>query len=536
MTQLRFGFLIFPILLLSLAFTNTAIANSQKVGSKYHEDPENGYRFKPLKDFEGVPIPPDQRGSGLIGKMSGKSQIIKIEDGGVASLGTDLVVYAMMNPEIKEVEKGHTSGKRARPDVMTIIGKQYRGLDNIRSKPEVDERLEIKKVEVHHRVFRPDAGQFEMIVDVWSFNLEHADVCLVYVFSADKDKKWLAATKKSAKTFSLIDRVLAEVAAPGEKQTYDQLMVSAEAEAARTEGWRAVPTPSERFIILTSAEKKSFVDTVIKRLEISRDVFEKDFPPPPNFNAVSIVRLCGSEEEFHTYGDTGGGVAGWFNPRTTELVLYDAVNTNRNMSFAVMSHEAFHQYCHFLFGQSEAHRWFDEGHGDYYGGIKITGKKAKIERQMPAGLDRLRVIQEMVRKHTYRPLEKHINYTHGQWQSYGVPSYAQSWSIIYFLRQGALRKVRGKMWKKEYANILPAYVETLSGGFAAEYDKIRAKHQKKADKEGRELTDAERTPTRKDLPSDAKDRIWKAAMEASWGQIDIDQFEADWIEYVDDEL
>ena len=55
----------------------------------------------------------------------------------------------------------------------------------------------------------------------------------------------------------------------------------------------------------------------------------------------------------------------------------------------VMRHEAFHQYCHFLFGQSEAHRWFDEGHADYYGGMKVTGSRGKITPKMPAGLDRL---------------------------------------------------------------------------------------------------------------------------------------------------
>jgi hypothetical protein len=64
-------------------------------------------------------------------------------------------------------------------------------------------------------------------------------------------------------------------------------------------------------------------------------------------------------------------------------VLFDAVSVDRNMTYAVMSHEAFHQYCHFLFEQSEAHRWFDEGHGDYYGGVEFKGNKAVITSTMP---------------------------------------------------------------------------------------------------------------------------------------------------------
>ena len=61
------------------------------------------------------------------------------------------------------------------------------------------------------------------------------------------------------------------------------------------------------------------------------------------------------------------------------------VEYDRNSTYAVMTHEAFHQYCFFLFDQSEAHRWFDEGHGDYYGGAKFSGRRAKITSKMPAG-------------------------------------------------------------------------------------------------------------------------------------------------------
>lgn len=528
-----------PLLALALWLCAAPAAQAQKVGSSYHTDPANGFRFKPLKDFEGVPIPPDQRDSGLIGRLGGPTQVIKIASGGVANLDADMWIYALTNPEIAEAAEGQTVGKAKRPDVLDILSRSLRGLDDVVTKPEVDEHLEIKSVDAHHRVYRPDAGQFEMIVDIWTFVLEHADISIVYVFSADKDKKWLSATKQSAKTFQLIDRVVPDELSATGQMSYDQLLEVAESEAARTEGWRAVPTPSKKFIILTSAKKKDFVNDVIKRLEKSREVFEEDFPPPPGFDAVSMVRLCGSEDEFHTYGGTSGGVAGWFNPGTTELVLYDAVNIDRNMSFAVMSHEAFHQYCHFLFGQSEAHRWFDEGHGDYYGGIEIKGSKAIITKQMPSGLDRLTVIREMVREGTYKPIEKHINYDHGQWQSQGpsnVSCYAQSWSIIYFLRQGTLKKVRGKEWKDEYANILPAYVETLSNGFKEAYKEILDKRKKNAEKDGRELTPEELDVSRRDLPPDAKGRIWKAAMEASWGKIDIDQFERDWLTYVEDDL
>lgn len=36
-----------------------------------------------------------------------------------------------------------------------------------------------------------------------------------------------------------------------------------------------------------------------------------------------------------------------------------------------------------------------------------------------------------------------------------------------------------------------------------------------------------------DLDPREKQKIWDAAMEASWGQVDLDQFEADWVLYVE---
>jgi hypothetical protein len=204
------------------------------------------------------------------------------------------------------------------------------------------------------------------------------------------------------------------------------------------------------------------------------------------------------------------------------------------MSYAVMTHEAFHQYCFYLFGQSEAHRWFDEGHGDYYGGAKFKGSRATITPKMPGGLDRLSVIREMVRTETYKPVEEHVNYNHGQWQSQGpsnVSCYAQSWSIIYMLRQGMLGKVNRKIWKQEYAEIIPKYVDTLYAGFQMAYEEIREARAGKDDDEGEE-----EVINRFNLKPSQKQKIWTAAMEASWGQVDFEQFEEDWLTYIDKHL
>ncbi|MCP5020773.1 MAG: hypothetical protein GY930_03260, partial [bacterium] len=349
--------------------------------------------------------------------------------------------------------------------------------------------------------------------------------------------------------------------------SYEELVEFHDDNERATGGWHAVATPSKRYIIKTDSDDKDFVAKAIARLEKSRDLFERDFPPKEPIKHVSIVRICSTEEVFHSYGNTGGGVGGWFSPATTELVLYDGKNRDRNATYAVMSHEAFHQYCHFLFQESEAHRWFDEGHGDYYGGAKMGRSKQapmKITPKMPAGFGRLGIIREMVRTTTYAPLEDHLNYSHQQWQTQGpsnVSCYAQSWSIIYMLRQGALGKVPKKVWKKEYKDIIPNYISVLNTEYAKAYAEAREKKRKdleRLEKTKRRKRGKKPKDEPKDEPKDGskgfddliqamlddvkngdlhishekKLEIWKKAMDASWGPIDMIEFEENWTTYV----
>jgi hypothetical protein len=472
---------------------------------KAFEDRAAGYRMRAPKDWITVPVAPDAREEGLAfqaeppdGKspLRGSYRIVLVEK------DEDLVAWA------KRIAL--SSGKS--PDVSQA--------------PELDEQQAAGTAAARHRRWL-GGGLF---VDAWL--IEHAPEKVGLICTVDESdryaKAWLTLYERSAKGFETFEPA---AATGGSGSQYADMLTAARAEAERTPGWHVVSTPSQKFILTTSCDNQKFVDEVIDRLERSRKVFEEDYPPPPDFAHVSIVRLCAKEEEFHRYGGTGGGVAGWFSPRTTELVLYDAKEIDRNMSYAVMTHEAFHQYCHFLFGKSEAHRWFDEGHGDYYGGMKFDGAKPKITARMPGGLERLSVIREMLQLETAKPLKDHLNFDHAQWQGQGpsnVSCYAQSWSIIYMLRQGMLGNVNPKVWHKEYASILPSYIETLRTGVAKAYEKERARRgQAKADgtAEAIELDSS-------DLGDEVVKGIWKDAMAASWGKIDLDQFEEDWKLYV----
>jgi len=305
------------------------------------------------------------------------------------------------------------------------------------------------------------------------------------------------------------------------------------------QSWRAIATPSKRYVIKTNSDNTRFLKEVIARVEASRDLFEEEYPPETPLTHVSVVRVFDDQDGFAKYGDTPPGAIGWFSPSTTELVLFDGVNIDRNVTYAVMTHEAFHQYCHFLFGKSEAHRWFDEGHGDYFGAFEFKRGKAIPGKKMPGGYNRVPEIKQMFRDKSYKPLSEHLYYNHGQWQGQGptnVSCYAQSWSIIYFLRMGTRGKVSKRMWKKEYADILPHYTKALKSGFAEAYEELREAIKADAEAKGKTVTPGMLELDRSFISPKTKKKIWAAAMDASFGQIDLDEFQADWERFVDKEI
>ncbi|MEZ6021674.1 MAG: hypothetical protein R3F17_16770 [Planctomycetota bacterium] len=84
--------------------------------------------------------------------------------------------------------------------------------------------------------------------------------------------------------------------------------------------------------------------------------------------------------------------------------------------------------------------------------------------------------------------------------------------------QGAEREY----WKDEHADIIPELHECVAQGHADEYERIKKERSK--GKDGEEVS-AVQTLTREDLDMEARNRVWKKAMDASWGKIDLDEFE-----------
>lgn len=539
---LRRTALLLPLAAL-LAVSLGSPATAQKVERKEQEFPEHGFKFKNLEDWTRIPLSSDASSIyALRFEQESRGQML---DAGLIVYSYEAEKAVSDDGEKKDDEE---EGRRRRPrqrqpELLEVLQDTFSGLGTLEGEPTMEEELEIDDLKVVHKrydweyedVFRDGRTKVQpRCLNVYTYALPHATYHFVYyVIYEEFDRRWERAVETSAESFERIERVVPEEIDISERDYASQL-AWAEQEAARLgDGWAVEGTPSERFVILTHCDDHDFVKEAINRLEVSRDIYEEDFPPPPGFDAVSLVRICKDREEFQKFSGMGGGTAGYFSPQSVELVLFDNVSMNRNSTYAVLSHEAFHQYCHFLFDESEAHRWFDEGHGDYYGGLDIKGRRGKITPRMPGGLDRLPTIREMVSQDKTFPLEEHLNASHGEWQSGGVPSYCQSWSIIYMLRQGMEKNVSRRYWNKEYADIIPNYTSTLTQGFREAYAEILADMEEQAEKRGKELTPGERKINRFRLRPDKKEEIWKKAMEASWGQIDLAEFEEKWKAYVE---
>lgn len=232
-----------------------------------------------------------------------------------------------------------------------------------------------------------------------------------------------------------------------ERSPYERALRRARRDAERVPGWWYEET--EHYFIVTNVERRNRdrIFDLKRRLETIRAVFERDFPPPKDIDAVSIVRVCKDRNSFRRYGGLSGA-AGYWNPAAEELVLY--LRGEKNFARSVLNHEAFHQYIHFAGDRARPHTWFNEGHADYYGGAEVEHGRVKIERF------RWRVdeIKKHIRAESHVPLKKFLNYPKARYYADSTRCYAQGWSLVYFLREGL---APDHPWRE----ILPRYYEVL---------------------------------------------------------------------------
>ena len=556
------------LILLVASFALAPEAQAQKSSNKYRPFPAYGFEFKPLKDWSDSAVQDREKQAGVIGKFESiKGVGVKFQNNTRGNVTCDLRVLKI-DPRQATTDDTRGGGGSLRGrigrEVQERSSKEYIKMiygQALREKEFAEVQAEVSSIKSKSVVGKREEyvtfvvftnAALDMVFDVYTFQMPSYEVVFLWLYPADPKirKKWSKAVEKSMKTFrfDVEDIETTSIRSVNAESDYDDLVEFHENDVAQTPGWRLVETPSKEYLIKTNSDNKKNINEVIKRLEASRRLFEQDFPPPAPIESISVVRICGSEKDFHLYGGTSGGTAGWFSPGSEELVLYFGENGTAS-TMSVMTHEAFHQYCHFLFNRSEAHRWFDEGHGDYYGAFKMKGSKLVPEDDMKGGLSRLPLLKTMIREGTYKPLRRHVRFDHGEWQTQGPGNtgcYSQSFGLIYFLREGTRGKVKKKYWKEEYADIIPNYMKYLDEGYKEIYATIKEEAEEQVqlltDNDGDfELIESAKAAVERPwdflhLYPQAKNEIWAKAMGESWGKIDEIEFEERWLEYVDDEL
>lgn len=165
----------------------------------------------------------------------------------------------------------------------------------------------------------------------------------------------------------------------------------------------------------------------------------------------SVFRLCATYDQFCKYGGTSGGVVGWYSPGSKELVVFLGGDTmmGPGATETVTYHEGWHQFADLYFHHpaspkhASLHRWFDEGHGDYFGSHEWTGSSWKY-----VGSDmRYQDVKNMVRVGDYIPFKELVRWPRQLFYT-NRPAYryAQAYSMIDFFRRGNVQRGFEKQW------------------------------------------------------------------------------------------
>ncbi|MFT7516584.1 MAG: hypothetical protein ACI84O_000367 [Myxococcota bacterium] len=541
---------------------------AQKQGRVTREFPSYGFSFRPLRDWKDIPQAPDDIARGRVGQFSADDSVrVSVEGNrGILVTPTLMILRDVPQAAVTEEKAGGLRGrvskeKSAERTVHDYVISMYGGslrkdefklLVPEESDPKI-RKMEAKRQEITSYFISGGLG-YDTRFDVYTIQLPNEKLIFVWNYPGGDRKdlnKWSKNVQAAMKTFKYDPDSVTSFdsnAAPDSNDEYDSILAFHEKEVAQTPGWRLIETKSKNYLIKTNCDDRKSISQAIKRLEASRRVYEEDFPPKQKITNVSVVRICNTREEFGMFSGMGDGVAGYFSPGSEELVLFFGENsTGLDLTLSVMSHEGFHQYGYFLFNRANPHQWFGEGHGDYYGAFKMTGSKLKPGEDMKGGLARLPEIARMIENGDIKPMAEHVRYSHSEWQNQGpsgVSCYAQSFTLVYFLREGAHGRISSKYFKKEYKDIIPNYLASVIDGYEAAYAEhvfeseaqLKLLVEADADEELIEALEKKIAEPWNYLDRQVEAQLRRVAIEESWGKIDEDEFHKNWLAFVENDL
>jgi hypothetical protein len=305
-----------------------------------------------------------------------------------------------------------------------------------------------------------------------------------YVVSAfnTHEGEWSKASKACralAKTFTVVPVETFEFRGESSGDFRDAKRRALHESIATTPGWWLHETPN--YFILSDSDDVPFIEEIGDRLEAIRALYTVDYPEedarqvvddegatvasisPLQRSRLSVVRICSDRAMYSQYGGPGGS-AGYWSSYHEELVFFDdRKGSGRSDTFAVLNHEAFHQYIFYFYGNLAPHSWYNEGTGDFYSGYQFNPKRKQFK--LTPFSWRRELAKNNARSGNYVPLKELVRYTQSQYYGNndydisGGENYAQGWSFIWFMRHGAGKP---KNWNSAWDPILDTYLRTLA--------------------------------------------------------------------------
>jgi hypothetical protein len=296
-----------------------------------------------------------------------------------------------------------------------------------------------------------------------------------------------------------------------------------QARAKMAAGWKALDT--ENYLIVHHSTNQGLIRRIARDIEAMRAFYGEQFPPPKPIDAVAVVRVCRTLDEYHDYGGPRG-TGGYWHPGNEELVFFDYSYTMQQMdsrekralggqrltdddSLLVLYHEALHQYMHYAVGQFAPHDWFNEGYGDYFSGAVVGESTGRVVRVDPSPW-RIHVAKDMLEfGDGYLSLKDVL---HADRATFYNPQragnyYAAAWSFVFFLKHD-----KAALAHPQWSKLLATYYETVKAVYAAE-----SKGVGDDDRGGREV---------------ASFKARKAALAKTLEGVDLVALEAAWKKYV----
>ncbi len=289
------------------------------------------------------------------------------------------------------------------------------------------------------------------------------------------------------------------------------------------EGWKVIDT--KNYILLYDAEaNEKLVREIGAQIEAIRaQVYEHVFPPDKPLEALSVVRVCKSREQYMAYGGSPAS-AGYWSSWGKELVFFEDTSNPKD-AIRVLYHEAFHQYIYYSVGDFSPHSWFNEGHGDYFYGHNY--KNGRFE--LGESLARRDTAKALKRKGGLRPLSEWLRWTQREYYGSneaklsGLDNYALGWDFVFFLRTHK---------DSRYRQTLDTYFNTLKGfvtAEAAEREAARAKAKADAEAAGETWDESSWGLEWGQSHGDQEDVRLQKALDKAFEGFDLAQLEKEWL-------